>query len=306
MLVVILAACAAPAVQAEALKSHHTKSLAPRPGGTLKVDAAFHDVAVTLSPGATAVDVVVDVEVSLWPGDAKAALEQLKPVFEETAAGITVRSRTKDKWTFGVSRCSGKIAVTMPPGMALNLDTGSGEVRVTGDTGGKPIACDTGSGGVSIHGRASELKVDTGSGGVTVRLDGPCGDVSLDTGSGGIEFQGAASTFSANTGSGGVRAMGLMGSAKFDTGSGEVEAIWQALPDGAKVVADTGSGGVEFTFPAGASPSGKLETSSGGVQSDFPTACDRRFKDCTLAGKPGGATVVVSAGSGGITLRRAR
>jgi len=299
---VALLALAALAAHAESLKAHHEKSLAPKPGGTLRVEAAFQDVTVTFAPSAQKVAVVVDLEISLWPGDGKAYLEALAPTFDEKGDRILVRSKTSGFTHVGMMQAKGTIAVTLPPGMALELDTGSGDIRVDGDSGGKKLSADTGSGDVSVTGRLTGFQADTGSGDVLARLEGPCGEVEVDTGSGDVDFAGAAQSFSADTGSGGVKAVGLAGNGRFDTGSGSVEAEFASLPSGSQVSADTGSGEVQLRLPKGAAPSGRLETSSGTIRSDFPGSVNKREDTYTLSGASGGSVLKVETGSGDITL----
>jgi len=305
-LALALLALSALAARAESLKAHHEKSLAPKPGGILRVEAAFQDITVTLTPAAQKVDVVVDLEITLWPGDGKAYLAALAPTFEEKGDRLLIRSKTSGFTHVGMLQAKGTVAVTLPPGMALELDTGSGDIRVEGDTGGRPVAADTGSGDVSVSGRVSGFKADTGSGDVRARLEGPCGEVAVDTGSGGIDFSGAAQSFKAETGSGDVKAVGLAGGATFDTGSGSVEAEFSTLAAGSRIAADTGSGEVSLRLPRGTAPSGRLETSSGTIQSDFPGTFNKGEDTYTLAAGPGGPELKVETGSGDIVVAAAK
>lgn len=303
-LAVTLLALAALAAHAETLKAHHEKSLAPKPGGTLRVEAAFQDVVVTFAPASSKVEVVVDLEISMWPGDGKAYLAALAPTFDEKGDHLVVRSKTSGFSHIGMLQAKGTIAVTLPPGMALDLDTGSGDIKVEGDSGGKPVSADTGSGDISVKGRISGFQADTGSGDVLARIEGPCGEVKVDTGSGDVDFSGAAEHFAADTGSGEVKATGLSGGASFNTGSGSIEASFAALGAGAKVEADTGSGDVQLRFPQGFSPSGLLETSSGTIQCDLPGTPNKRGDTFALSGTAG--ALKVETGSGDITILAAK
>jgi hypothetical protein len=299
---VALIAALGLSASAESLKWHEEKSLPAKPGGTLKVEASFQDVLVTIAPGST-IRVAVDIEVSSWPGDSKTYLDALKPVYREEGNTILVRSRASH-WTIGYSNCRGTIALKVPPGMALDLRSGSGDCRIDGDTAGMPATCDTGSGDVEIHGAARSVTADTGSGDVRIRLAARAEKVKIDTGSGDVDFQGEAGEFEGDTGSGGITAMGLTGSARFDTGSGDVKAGWERLPAGTSVTADTGSGGVQLTLPAGTALSGLLGSSSGEIRCDFPGTLSSREKRYELSGGGGSASVRVKTGSGDITIRK--
>lgn len=299
-----LLALAAVAAQAETLKAHHEKSLAPKPGGVLRVEAAFQDVVVTFAPASSKVEVVVDLEISMWPGNGKAYLASLAPTFDERGDRLVVRSKTSGFSHIGMLQAKGAITVTLPPGMALELDTGSGEIRVEGDSGGKPVSADTGSGDISVNGRLLGFHADTGSGNVHARLEGPCGKVDVDTGSGDVDFSGAAEHFAADTGSGEVKAVGLAGGASFDTGSGSVEASFATLGVGAKIEADTGSGDVQLQLPHGFSPSGLLGTSSGTIKCDLPGTPNKHEDTYALSGTVG--ELKVETGSGDITVLAAK
>lgn len=301
---IVLVALAALASRAEALKSHHQKSLAPKPGQTLTVEGTFHDITVTLKPGATAVDVTVDIEITKWPGDGKEYLAALAPTFEEGASGIKVRSAASGFSHFGMVQAKGSIDVTLPPGMGLSLKAGSGDITVTGDLGNMPLACAAGSGDVRVTGRASGFTSETGSGSVTAKLEGPCGKVSLEAGSGDIDFTGAAAAFSAEAGSGSVSASGLSGPATIETGSGDVEVRIAALSATDRVRAETGSGEVRLALPAALTPSGVLETGSGDIECAFKGTENKRGNTYSLSGP--GPEVHVETGSGDIVVTAAK
>jgi hypothetical protein len=151
----------------------------------------------------------------------------------------------------GDLRLDGSAGAVTTQGTAGNLvvDVGSGSVRVTRHTGDGLI--DTGSGGVEITGlRGDQLNVDTGSG--SVRLsDVVVGTLLVDTGSGDVTATGVqADVVNVDTGSGSVE-LGLTHVPRdvtVDTGSGNVTFT---IPDGlnADVALETGSGSIEMDFP---------------------------------------------------------
>jgi hypothetical protein len=300
-LIVGLLLAASFATAAETLTSHFDKSFPAKPGGTLKVEASFHDVTVTIAPADT-IHIVVDMKMTTWPSDTKDYLDAYAPVFKDEGNTLLVRSRANGHFMFGFVSSEGTIAVTMPPGMNIVLDTGSGDCRVTGDTSSMEVSFDTGSGDVFFEGTAKELIADTGSGNVTAHVAGPIEKADIDTGSGDVDFRGEAAVFKADTGSGDVKAEGLKGDASFDTGSGDVIAEWSSLAAGSRLVADTGSGSVRFKIPAASTLGGVLDTSSGDVRCDFPAASSRRGSHWTLTGGKGGSDLKVDTGSGDITI----
>jgi hypothetical protein len=300
-LIIGLLLAASLAATAETLTSHFDKSFPPKPGGTLKVEASFHDVTVNIVP-TDSIHVVVDMKMTTWPAETKDYLDAYAPVFKDEGNTLLVRSRAKGNFMFGFVSSEGTIAVTMPPGMNIVLDTGSGDCRVTGDTSSMEVSFDTGSGDVFFEGAAKEFKADTGSGNVTARVSGRIAKADIDTGSGDIDFRGEAASFKADTGSGDVKAEGLTGDGHFDTGSGDVVAEWSSLAEGSRLYADTGSGSVRLKIPAGSTLDGVLDTSSGDVRCDFPAAASKRGSHWTLTGGKGGSTLKVDTGSGDISI----
>ncbi|MEW5763970.1 MAG: DUF4097 family beta strand repeat-containing protein [Acidobacteriota bacterium] len=283
-------------------KLHKEHRFAPKPGGAFKVEASFHDVSVTIKEGATEVAVVVDAELTSWPSDAEEALAAYAPVFQESGDTLLVRCRPKSSMHVGFFNGSGSVVVVLPPGMDLNLDTGSGEITLKGENPDRDLTVDTGSGDVRVEGSCKNLEADVGSGRVVVRLSAPAGRVAVDTGSGDVEFHGEASEFRGDTGSGSIRAEGLVGRATFDTGSGDVEAVWSKVPGAVRIVADTGSGDVFLTFPKNSRLGGEIETSSGKVRCDFPGTADEQGKSFALSGGAGSADLRVDTGSGDVRV----
>ena len=296
-----LALMAAVGVLAETANYHTVKSFSPKSGGTLKVEAAFQDIKVDVAPG-TAVEVTVDLKITTVPQDPKEIIKAFEPTFEEAGDTILVRSKSKFGFTFGFSSSSGTITVRMPPGMDLNLHTGSGDVSVMGDLGGMDLTCETGSGDVKVDGAARDLHAETGSGNVAVALSTPARSADVHTGSGDVVFSGGAATFKGEAGSGDVTADGLTGSAKMDTGSGDIKASWEQLAAGATVKTGSGSGSVRLTFPGSAALGGVLDTGSGDIRSDFPGTSSDRGRHWAFAGGPGAGQVSVETGSGDIAV----
>jgi hypothetical protein len=298
---VLLAASLAAA--AEAATFHTSKTFAPKPGGTLKVEAAFQDVKVTVAPGSS-VEVTVDMKATTWPQDSQASLKPYEPVFSEEGNTILVRSKPKGGFTIGFSNCSGLIAVKMPPGMHVDLSTGSGDLEVSGDLGTFDLACDTGSGDVKVEGALRNATIETGSGDVKLAFTAPAAMVKAHTGSGNVTLSGGAGRVEGSTGSGDIAAEGLTGAGSFETGSGDIRCRWTKLPAGAQVSAETGSGDVVLKIPAGTALSGKLHSSSGEVKSEFPGTSSDHGRRFAFLGGDGAGELGVSTGSGDITVAK--
>lgn len=319
---------------------HREKSFAAKPGGTVRVEASFHDIRVRVRPGST-VDVVVDVKASTWPGDPQEFVKASEPQFSEEGDTLLVRCKPSFRISFGYQNVDAKILVDLPPGMDLDLSTGSGDVQVKGDNAGRAVTCSTGSGDVAFDGGAAKLAVHTGSGGVRAKMSPAGAEAELETGSGDVEVEGGVASLTARTGSGGiavrlsspaksvrlrsssgdveltggaeaaqvhtssggVRLAGLAGNADLGSSSGDVEASWTKLAAGDEARVRTGSGSVRLELPRGTSPSGTLDTGSGDIVSDFPGVFNKRHTTCTLAGGAGSPKLDVATSSGDITVR---
>lgn len=148
-----------------------------------------------------------------------------------------------------LSQCSGNLVVELPPDVAAQVETGSGEVRLGGVTG--DVAVQTGSGDVVVSGASGRLTLRTGSGDVEVDGLGRSGGT-LRTGSGSIEVmaEDEPDELAAETGSGNVLIV-LPGDTPYavdvETGSGEEDIQVATDPDSDhRIVARTGSGDIEL------------------------------------------------------------
>ncbi len=107
----------APAAVAD-VELHEEHTFNARAGQTVVVDASFHRVKVEVVPGDT-VHAVVEISSSSSSGRAERAVEELRPVFKETADRLIIRSTRKGGWSWRTGRIEGRITVTMPPDLDL-------------------------------------------------------------------------------------------------------------------------------------------------------------------------------------------
>jgi hypothetical protein len=331
------------ATAAEDATLHREKSFPAKPGGTVKVEASFHDVIVSVRPGET-VDVTVDVKASGWPNGQQEFVKSCEPEFTQTGDTLVIRSKPKSRFSFGWQSLDARIEVRMPPGMALDAYSGSGHCSLKGDTGasarfhtgsgdiaveGSCTSLDTssgsgsviaklsgeadravlgaGSGDLEFSGEVRELTMATGSGDATARLSGKAAKVKLNSGSGDLFITGGAGELGAKSGSGSITAEGLSGGARIETGSGDVRAKWDESPKGGQIGASSSSGSVSLTFPKDAQFTGLIDTSSGDIRCDFPgTLKGRDNRRFSLAGPAGSTDLQVETSSGDIQVIAAR
>jgi hypothetical protein len=136
--------------------------------------------------------------------------------------------------------------VTVPPDVALNLHSGSGNVE--SDQVGRYLSASSGSGNVRARGVHGLADLSSGSGDVELEQNGP-GDVKAKSGSGNIKVHGFNGGIIARTGSGDVEADGkLTAAANLVSGSGNV--VMHLTPDAHfNLEASTGSGDIHIGFP---------------------------------------------------------
>lgn len=114
------------------------------------------------------------------------------------------------------------LVVTIPKHLDLNVDDGSGSMRIVGVGGNTRI--EDGSGSIDLRDLGADARVDDGSGSIDV--DGVMGDLLIDDGSGSIDVVNVAGSVTIDDGSGGI----------------DVEEVGGDL-----VILDAGSGGVRFS-----------------------------------------------------------
>jgi len=128
-------------------------------------------------------------------------------------------------FSFGDSP-SVQLEVSMPEGLHLIVDDGSGSIEVENVRG--DIALDDGSGSISMRGVGGDVEIDDGSGSISVHEVG--GDISINDGSGSITVQGVEGSVIIDDGSGGI----------------DVSDVGKDL-----IIVDDGSGGLDFSNISG-------------------------------------------------------
>lgn len=301
--------------------------------GTVRVvSGSEEDVVVEVARGGTDAD---RLQVRTGPVDGREALRVVYPGARIRSGGLfsgRTSLRVREDGTFGrgggrrvrIGGTSGldaraDLTVRVPAGRRVELHLAVGTAEATGVEGS--LLVDTHAADVTAEDVRGTLEVDVGSGSVRVR--GVEGDVLVDTGSGRVETTdvqgerlgvdtGSGSVsgrrirvrdLHVDTGSGRVRLSDVAaGRAWVDTGSGSVRMELTAESDA--LLVDTGSGGVELTFPDGMGAELELKTGSGGIDVDLPVTDARRGRGY-FRGRvgDGGARVRVETGSGSVRVR---
>lgn len=167
-----------------------------------------------------------------------------------------------------------------------------------------PFHADIGSGEVEILGSDAALNIDTGSGAVRLRNVRTSGDILVDTGSGEVSGDNlSAGKLAIDTGSGSISLENVSAkSVTMDTGSGEIDL--DLASDVASLVVESGSGDITVSFPPGVGAQVSVESGSGGIRSELALETQVRKKDA-LVGRlgDGHGSIGIETGSGTVTLR---
>lgn len=184
--------------------------------------------------------------------------------------------------------------VTLPSTSDLQLQTGSGQVDITGVNG--QVNAQTGSGSINadnVSGQQATLK--TGSGSITANNVNGQHEI-LSTGSGSITANGLRGQVTLDTGSGSVTVTqgALSGNSILKTGSSTITYTGSLDPTG-NYRFETGSGGVNLNLPSSSSFSLDAHTGSGSVNNGFGS---------NEVGNSPRAPLSVSTGSGSININK--
>jgi len=112
------------------------------------------------------------------------------------------------------------LTVNVPKNMSLNIDDGSGWMRIENIAGNVDI--DDGSGSIKIVNVTGELHLEDGSG--EIRAEKIEGDMVIDDGSGGIALRDISGDVKIDDGSGNIEMKGILGSVSVVDGSGSIYA----------------------------------------------------------------------------------
>jgi DUF4097 and DUF4098 domain-containing protein YvlB len=136
--------------------------------------------------------------------------------------------------------------ISLPAGAALNLHSGSGDIKVA--QVGRFLVASSGSGNIDASGGTGTADVQTGSGDITLNQQG-AGDIKARTGSGNIHIRGLNGAIAARAGSGNIDAEGhLSGPANLASGSGNVK-LHLGSDAHFNLEASTGSGDIRIHYP---------------------------------------------------------
>lgn len=169
---------------------------------TLSIDAGAGSLEVTGVDGSSEILVTATIQVSEADEEkARRGVESdLVLVLEQSGNTATLEGHFEEGlWGWSESRLV-NLAVSVPAGMHLDVNDGSGEMSIRNVRG--DIEIDDGSGPMALTDVGGSVTIDDGSGSVTIT--GAGGDVRIDDGSGGIEVNGVDGSVVVDDGSGSI------------------------------------------------------------------------------------------------------
>ncbi len=211
----------------------------------LAIDCGAGALKVQGQEGLDRVEVVATIRLS---GAGEAELREFREErvtlkLERVGAKAVLTSRIDDTFTldklFGGRDAVIDLDVTLPRGLDLDVDDGSGDLAVR-DIGGR-LDLEDGSGDIVLERIAGAVAIEDGSGSLV--LSGVKGDMDIDDGSGDIELKDAGGAVAIEDGSGSIDLRGAVGPVSVDDGSGDI------VIDGVEkdvTIEEAGSGGLEI------------------------------------------------------------
>lgn len=175
------------------------------------------------------------------------------------------------------------------PGTPLDIETGSGDVRVKGPAG--DVTARSNFGDIEVEGASGTAKLTAGSGDVTV--SGLTGEARLNSNFGSVKAKGVLRVVTVEAGSGDVRVTALPGSA--------VAAPWQLKSN---------FGDVDLAIPSDCRCSLEAQSNFGDIRVRLPATGTVKGEtgSATYTGQlaGGGNRVALMAGSGDVTIEESK
>ena len=189
---------------------------------TVSIESGAGRLDVTGVPGANEITVTAIIEISGRDDEAaRAAIaSELVLSLEKDSDRAEIKAWFDDGWSWGGS-AHVHLEVTMPDGLHLEIDDGSGSTEIADVRG--------------------DIMLEDGSG--SLDLVGVGGNVEIDDGSGSLTVSGVGGNLVIKDGSGSITVRGVGGSVTVDDGSGSID-VRDVEAD--LVIVDDGSGGLDF------------------------------------------------------------
>lgn len=169
---------------------------------------------------------------------------------------------------------------------------------------GVRLAVQSGNGDVGVTGAMAELVARSGNG--KVRVAGTAGEVDAASGNGEVTVENVQGPVVANSGNGDVLVRTVRGPVSARSGNGDVRVTMSELAGSGDMDFTTGNGRIEITVPASFNADVDASTGNGSIRTDFPIQVTGRISKSRLRGTigQGGRRLRLVSGNGEIEIRR--
>jgi hypothetical protein len=195
-----------------------------------------------------------------------------------------LRSDRRRNWSRNFRPPTLTVTIKVPAGVRLAVQSGNGDVSVTG-----------------AH---AELIARSGNG--RVRVTGTAGEVDAASGNGEVTVENVRGPVRANSGNGDVRVTTVQGPVSATSGNGDLLVRMTELRAPSDMEFTTGNGRIEVTVPAEFNADIDASTGNGGIRTDFPIQVSGRISKTRLRGTigQGGRRLRLVTGNGEIEIRK--
>jgi len=163
-----------------------------------RIDTSSGSLEITGRPGASSIEVTAVYKGR--PADKERILDNWTLTMEVRGSSFYLKSEPKEHFGWG-NQGAIDLTVTLPSEIALDIEDGSGGMRISDMD--RDVVIEDGSGGIVVDHVRGNLRIDDGSG--SIRVENIGGNLTIEDGSGGID----------------VRHVG--GNVRIDDGSGSIE-----------------------------------------------------------------------------------
>ena len=126
------------------------------------------------------------------------------------------------------------------------------------------------------------LDLDSGAG--DIKVTGTSGDLSFNVGSGKVNVEAEVKKLEGKTGSGNVSISGLTAGGSVKTGSGKIYLVYFVAPTLGELDIKTGSGGADITLPQSSKIRTSFTAGSGEMTNEIGDSPNSKFKITMMAG----------------------
>lgn len=129
-----------------------------------------------------------------------------------------------------------------------------------------------------------EIALDLQNGTGRIKVTGTSGPIGYQTGSGHVTFDGEITTLNGKSGSGTIEVFGLIGGGAVELGSGKIDLTYRQRPCQGRLDIKLGSGDIDVSLPAGSEVHTNFSTGSGSLTDEIGEVPDAAFAIKAVAG----------------------